>query len=70
MMEILGIFGMIAKHETLFLLTLLSLFPQFYLPLQIVTEHSFEWDGWLRIEGVLLQLATAEKRLTLCNQFL
>ena len=36
----------------------LSLFPPFYLPLQIVSEHSVEWDGWLRIEGLLLQLKT------------
>ena len=61
MMKILGVFGMIAKHETLshlFLLTLLSLFPLVYLPLQIVSEHSVNWNGWLRIEGLLLQLTT------------
>ena len=59
MMKILGVFGMIAKREILFhrfLLALLYLFSPFYLLLQVVSEHSVEWDGWLRIEGLLLQL--------------
>ena len=51
MMNIIGVFGMIAKRETLF----------FYLPVQIVSEHSIELDGWLRIEGLLLQLTTLKK---------
>ena len=41
-----------------FLVDIAILFPPFYLPLQIVSEHSVEWDGWLRIEGLLLQLTT------------
>ena len=63
MMKILGVFGMIAKREIpfrRFWLALLYtyLFSPFYLPLQVVSEHSVEWDGWLQIEGLLLQLTT------------
>ena len=70
MMKILGVF--IAKREALFhlfLLMLISLFPPFYLPLQIVSEHSVEWDGWLRIEGLLLQLATLKSALRFALNF-
>ena len=48
MMKILGVFGMITKREIpfrRFWLALLYLFSPFYLPLQVVGEHSVEWDG-------------------------
>ena len=58
-MKILGVFGMIAKREIpshRFCLALLYLISPFYLPLQVVSAYSVEWDGWLRIGGLLLQL--------------
>ena len=72
MMKILSVFETITKRNTLFhlfLLTLLFLFSPFYLPLQIVSEHSVEWDGWLRIEGLLLQLATLKSALRFALNF-
>ena len=61
MMKIIGDFGMIAKREIpshRSWLALLSgyLISPFYLPLQVVSAYSVEWDGWLRIGGLLLQL--------------
>ena len=39
-----------------FWLALLYLFSPFYLPLQVVSDHSVEWGWWLRIGWLLLQL--------------
>ena len=59
MMKILGVFGMIAKREIpfrRFWSALLYLFSPFYLPLQVVSDHSVEWGWWLRIGWLQLQL--------------